>query len=336
MPASRPLDLRTLHAAAEYYAEEFPKSSLPNPSDPKREWVGGRGLIMNNLVNATYKDEFNVLVERMDKTLDNTEHRDDWQKAKASTFTPRRDDVLEEELAKHLAIYPDGIHIPGKIGLIQIGTRRLGREAYDDIIRAPRTVWDHIRFRAGQIIYQKTGMRNAKWPMYAGELEERFAESGLYDVLPEGAEPYVETVYALNPKMSNVAAVLAADVIAGDVDSGSTAGEIRGRTGSQPADVDATETGTLLFTLPMSDPAFLGASDDTGKATTTADTITSDTSAAATGTVGYVRIAATGAGADDVLDGEAGTSGADVNFNTVAIVQNSTVAMTALTLSVSE
>ena len=337
MPVARPLDLFTLHNAAAYYAEEFPKPSLPNPAHPERMWVGGRGLIMNNLVNAGFKDEFNVLVERMDDILENTEHRDDWHKAQASTFTPRRDDVFEEELAKHLAIYPDGVHIPGKIGLIQIGTRRLGREAYDDIIRAPRTMWDVIRFRAGKIVYQKTGLRNAHWPMYAGELEERFAESGLYDVLPEGAEPYVESVHANNPKMSNVAAVLAADVIATDVDSGSTAGEIRGRVGTQPADVDATESGVLLFTLPMSDPAFLGASDDTGKATTTADTITSDTSAAATGTVGYCRIAATGAGADDVLDGEAGaTSGFDINFNTDAIVMNSTVAMTALTLSVSE
>ena len=335
MSTPRPLDLHTLHAAAAYYAEEFPKPSRPHPST-HRSWVGGRGLIMYNLVNCGFKDEFNELVARMDDILENTEHRDDWHKAQVSTFTPRRDDVFEEELAKRLAIYPDGVHIPGKIGIIQIGQRSLGREEYNEIIRNPRTFWDRVWFREARIIYQKTGMRNKRWPVYAGELEERFAESGVADLLPDGAQPFTNETYALVPKMSNNLAILMADQITIELDSGSTAANVRGLSGGQPADVDTAESGTLLFEMVMSDPALLAAADDTGKATATADTITGDTLANATGTLGYCRLVATGAGADDVLDGEAGTSGANFNFNTVAIVLNSQVDMTALTASVSE
>ena len=39
---------------------------------------------------------------------------------------------------------------------------------------------------------------------------------------------------------------------------------------------------------------------------------------------------------NDILDGEAGTSGANFNFNTLSIVSASSVDMTALTASVSE
>lgn len=68
----------------------------------------------------------------------------------------------------------------------------------------------------------------------------------------------------------------------------------------------------------------------------TASAITSDTSADATGTAGYFRIRATGTGADDVADGECGTSGSDLNFNTTAITAGSTVSITSFTVTMPE
>ena len=61
--------------------------------------------------------------------------------------------------------------------------------------------------------------------------------------------------------------------------------------------------------------------------TLTLNAITSDTSANATGTATWARI--TTSGASFVLDCSVGTSGADVNLNTVSIVSGATVAVTS-------
>jgi hypothetical protein len=51
---------------------------------------------------------------------------------------------------------------------------------------------------------------------------------------------------------------------------------LRGYTGTQPADPDATETGTLLFTLTMIDPAFGVAADDAPEAIAAEGAITDE------------------------------------------------------------
>ena len=124
-----------------------------------------------------------------------------------------------------------------------------------------------------------------------------------------------------------------ADAFNTSVNIGSTAANIAIRTGAQPADPDSAETGTLLATLVCSDPMFIGATDAAPGALLTASAITSDTSADATGTAGYFRIKATGTGADDVADGECGTSRSDLNFNTTAITSGSTVSITSFTVT---
>lgn len=141
---------------------------------------------------------------------------------------------------------------------------------------------------------------------------------------------------ALNFRISNAAAIRLADAFDDEVNIGSTAAAIDIRTGAQPADPDTAATGTLLATLTMSDPAFGAAADANPGGRITASAITSDTSADATGTAGYFRIRATGTGADDVADGECGTSGADLNFNTTSITSGSTVAITSLTVTMPE
>lgn len=141
---------------------------------------------------------------------------------------------------------------------------------------------------------------------------------------------------ALNFRISNAAAKAMADTFDDQVNIGSTASVIDIRTGAQPADPDTAATGTLLATLTFSDPAFGAATDGNPGGLLTASAITDDSSADATGTAGYFRIRATGTGADDVADGEVGTSGADLNMNTTSITSGSTVSITSMTVTMPE
>lgn len=142
---------------------------------------------------------------------------------------------------------------------------------------------------------------------------------------------------ATNTRISNAAAIAACNAIVDLLDEGTGAATIRGRTGTQPANPDATESGTLLFTLTCSSTAFGAAADANPGGRATAASITDDTSADATGTLGYCRAGSIGAGGGNAhIDGEAGTSGADFNFNTVSIVAGSTVSLTSWTVTMPE
>jgi hypothetical protein len=97
--------------------------------------------------------------------------------------------------------------------------------------------------------------------------------------------------------------------------------------GSAPASCAASATGTLLATETLSNPAFpapsAGAMSLSG--------VPLSVNAAATGTAGYFRL----------LDGSSvchcqgvvGTSGADMNFNTVSFVSGAPVIVTSFTLT---
>lgn len=339
----RKLDTATLDGAAKYFREQFGRPTKIRPQTGRR--IAGTGLVVQDLHNLTFKDEFEYVVGRMLHDMG----RDEAVKLRRELdqFEPRRDDVFENLLAEHLAITPDGQHIAGRIGKVQIGSRRVGRyvkvvpryrhrPVYPGMIgrmfRRPITI---AREQIGEARVNKS----LWWPVYAGEMEEREAGSEIPDALPAGAEAFSllpNELLATNPRIAAVAAIAACDAIVDLLDVGSTAATIRGRTGTQPADPDATESGTLLFTLTMSDPAFGAAADSSPGATATADTITDDSSADATGTLGYCRVGATGTSADDIIDGEAGTSGADFNFNTLSIVSGATVSMSSFTFFVGQ
>ena len=142
---------------------------------------------------------------------------------------------------------------------------------------------------------------------------------------------------ANNFNLSNAAAKALADAFDDAVNIGSTASTIAIYDGSQATDPDtAIGAQVLLATLTGSDPMFGAASDSNPGGLLTASAITSDSSADATGTASWFRIRATGSGADDVADGTCGTSGSDLNFNTVSITSGSTVAITAFTVTMSE
>lgn len=64
----------------------------------------------------------------------------------------------------------------------------------------------------------------------------------------------------------------------------------------------------------------------------TLNAITADSSADATGTATWFRIVQSG-GSNHVMDGNVGTSGSDLNFNSVSITSGGTVSVTSFTIT---
>lgn len=107
-------------------------------------------------------------------------------------------------------------------------------------------------------------------------------------------------------------------------------GFIKVYSGTQPA-VDGSVTGTLLVTLTFGSTAFGGSVASGSGATATANTITSGT-AAATNTAGYFALVKTD-GTTVVGTGSVGTSGADLNFDSLSIVSGAVVSCTSFTIT---
>lgn len=120
-----------------------------------------------------------------------------------------------------------------------------------------------------------------------------------------------------------------ANAIADLCDAGSGAGYIEIRTGAAPASPDDAATGTLLATLPLSDPAF----GDASAGVVTANAITADGSADASGTAGYGRVY----DSDDnpIFDGDCTAVGGGGVFqlNAVAITAGGQVSCTSGSLT---
>jgi hypothetical protein len=112
------------------------------------------------------------------------------------------------------------------------------------------------------------------------------------------------------------------------IDAGSGAGTLAIRTGAAPATPATADSGTLLATLTMSDPAFGNSSTGTA----TASAITSDTNVDNSGTAAHFRIK--DSDANVIIQGTVGTSGADINFNSVTFVAGGTAAISSLTVTV--
>ncbi len=325
---SRILETATLDQAAKDWAGNFLLPSQFSRKNPDVA-VAGREWCLQNMFNAHYKDEFNYLLTKVKVQL-GPDALVEFEAEAAERFTPRSDDVFADLLAEKLAITPDGDHISGKIGTVNFGSRPVGQRM------------------------TRHGKLNAYWPIYAGEEEER----ALGNVREKGKDgpgadplPPADTfwpgeldhmgglteLFALNTNVSIAFAQAALDPALALLDEGSVAGFINGRTGSQPVDPNAAETGTLLFSLTLTTPnPFGSAADGAPDAVATAASITDDTSADATNTLSYCR----GNSSNSLftplnphIDGEAGTSGADFNFNTLAIVSGATISMTAWTVT---
>ena len=108
-----------------------------------------------------------------------------------------------------------------------------------------------------------------------------------------------------------------------------TAGIINIYDGTQPATADTALSGnTLLATLTYSATSYGAPSSGV----ITANSITSDSSADATGTASFARIFTQSAGTV-IFDCDVGTSGATINLNTVSIVTSGTVAISSSTIT---
>lgn len=135
---------------------------------------------------------------------------------------------------------------------------------------------------------------------------------------------------ALNPYLTKATGQAALDAIVDRLDSGG-AGTIKIYTASQAANADtAIGAQTLLATLTFSATAF-GAASNADPTVATASTITSDSSADATGTAAWARLAS--GGGTTVMDCSVGTSTVDITFNTASFVSGAVIAISSLTVT---
>lgn len=104
-----------------------------------------------------------------------------------------------------------------------------------------------------------------------------------------------------------------------------SAGKLRIYTGSAPANCAAAATGTLLSEHTLGSPFAPGAS-----AGVQSPTLPSNVNAAASGTAGYARIYKSD-GTTCVVQLSVGTSGADVNLNTLTIASGGPVQVNSWT-----
>lgn len=122
--------------------------------------------------------------------------------------------------------------------------------------------------------------------------------------------------------ISAAAAQAMATGLATDIGSAAT---IEIRTGTKPATPETAASGTLLATVAVS-----GSFTASGGSITAADP--ASVTAAASGTAGHFRVKTSGGTAK--IDGTVGTSGADMNLSTVALVAGGTVDLGVPTFTV--
>lgn len=127
-------------------------------------------------------------------------------------------------------------------------------------------------------------------------------------------------------RISNAARSAACDGVVDRADAGAGAGTVEIRSGAQPATAETADAGTVLATFTLGDPAFGAASNGVA----TANAIANTTGSAA-GTAGHFRVKdSTGA---KCWDGSVGTSGEDMNLNTLTISIGVTVSITSWTVT---
>lgn len=105
--------------------------------------------------------------------------------------------------------------------------------------------------------------------------------------------------------------------------------------GAIPANCGASRTGTKLAVPQFGSTAFSASVDGitTGIMTATANAITSDTSAAASGTAGYFSVSSSNGGGTVIAQGTCGTSSADMIMNTTSITGGDTVAVSSFLIT---
>lgn len=131
-------------------------------------------------------------------------------------------------------------------------------------------------------------------------------------------------------KISTAARNAIGDAVVDLIDAGADAGKLQIRDGTQPAGPDTAATGTLLAEITLNDPAFGDAA--AGVATAVVSPALQDASADANGTATWFRVLDSDNNA--IIDGDVGTSGADLNLTTTTIVAGQPVSISSWTITV--
>lgn len=131
---------------------------------------------------------------------------------------------------------------------------------------------------------------------------------------------------ANSPQVYDAAAIAALNALTATANSGYLAIY----TGTQPG-VDGALTGTLLVSLPLSATAFQTATASGSGASATANAAT-PADAVATGTAGYFAILKSD-GTTVVATGSVGTSGADLNLNSVSVEIGTNMSISSFTIT---
>lgn len=328
---SRTLNIKTLDKAAADWAANFTLPSVFSKRDPE-VGIGGREWALQNLFKADFKDEFEYLLPKFKDNLGKTPLID-FEKIAKERFSPRDDKVLVKMLADKLAIDPDGNHVPGKIGTVKIGQRLIGQR----VVEIEPLYSIQRRRKLGLLKTPENRevvpiIMPHRWPIYAGEDDERRAGGSAADPFP-----HPELMMALNTNVSYAFAAAALDPALDLLDEGTADGMIQGVSGSQPVDPDAALTGTILFDLDLGTPAFNAAADQAPDAEAAATAIADDVSANATNTLTHCRASSSNSfptPLNDHIDGSAGTATVDFVYNTDAIVSGATISMTAWTFRI--
>ncbi len=330
MSNPRPLNTSTLDLAAQAWVGQWYLPTVWSKSKEGRA-IGGRDWILQSFYNSDYKDEFEYLYPRFLAELGPTAKKD-FLAASGDVFTPRNDADLEAVLARKLAINPAGEHLKGKIGTGVVGQRLGGMHTIE--VETPESLAYRRRNKLDKT-HRKTWLKvvPARIDIYQGEIEEHGHQTLANFIRDQSG------AFAMN--IDAATAVLGLDAVLDAVDAGAGAATIDIRSGTQPVDPDAAATGTRAAALVMQATAFAGASDQSDGTVDAAATasINDSTSETATQTAGYFVVGSTTTPPtliDQMISGECGTSGADMNFNTLAFVSGATVSITSYVITMDQ
>jgi hypothetical protein len=187
----RKLDTATLDEFARACVANLSQDSKYSKTHPGVAIVG-KDWVLQSLYNLHFKDEFEHVVGKIKSFLNDSEKKK-FEEDTADLFTPRSDEVFKEELAKRLAIDTDGKHIPGLIGNVIVGSRKVGRRVKEtETARSKRLRLEALE--KGEEIPEKETIvfvKDANWQVYAGEDEERAMDSKVVDPLPDPSTIFI-------------------------------------------------------------------------------------------------------------------------------------------------
>ncbi len=329
MSKHRALNTGTLDVAAQAWVGQWYLPTVWSKTVKGRA-IGGRDWIIQSFHNADYMDEFEYLYPRFIAELGPTAKKD-FLSATGDVFTKRNPADFEAILARKLAINPAGEHIKGKIGTGICGQRLGGIHTIE--VETPESLAYRRRMKLDKS-HRKTWLKvvPCRIDIYEGEVEEH-GHRCLADFIRDQGGAFAMNIDAAT-------AVAALNAVVDSVDGGGGNATIDIRSGTQPADPDAAATGTRAAALIMAATAF-GAASDQGDGTVDADAaaISDSTAETATQTAGYFVVGTTATAptlSDQMISGECGTSGADMNFNTLAFVSGATVSITSYVITMDQ